>query len=193
MESDQNLYIKNMVCDRCILVVNQILNESGISPQLVTLGKIQLAEQLDKQSLAILDKALIKNGFERIDNKKSQLLESIKSTVIEAIHHKSNFQLQVNWSHYLAEKLGYDYSYLSGLFSTITGITMEQYIIKQKVEKVKEFLFYDELSVKEIAFKLGYSSVAHLSSQFKKVTGLTPTAFKESRESLGRKPLDSII
>lgn len=193
METEFNLYIKNMVCDRCILVVNQILHEVGIAPLLVTLGRVRLPCAPDKSKLEQLDRELLDNGFERIDDKKSQLLEAIKSTVIETIHHNSGFQLQVNWSHHLAEKLGYDYNYLSALFSTVTGVTLEQYIIRQKVEKVKEFLFYDELSVKEIAFKLGYSSVAHLSTQFKKVTGLTPTSFKESRESLSRKPLDGII
>lgn len=182
-----------MVCDRCILVVKQILHEVGIAPLLVTLGRVRLSGAPDKSKLEQLDRALLDNGFERIDDKKSQLLEAIKSTVIETIHHNSGFQLQVNWSYHLAEKLGYDYNYLSALFSTVTGVTLEQYIIRQKVEKVKEFLFYDELSVKEIAFKLGYSSVAHLSTQFKKVTGLTPTSFKESRESLSRKPLDGII
>ncbi len=193
METEQNLYIKNMVCDRCILVVKQIFNKVEINPISITLGKVQIAEQLNDEALQLLDSNLTENGFERIDDKKSKLLEQIKTTVIEAIHHHDQFDININWSHYLADKLNQEYHYLSNLFSTVIGITLEQYIIKQKIEKVKEYLFYDELSIKEISYKLGYSSVAHLSSQFKKITGFTPTAFKKMREKQDRKPLDNII
>jgi len=193
METEQNVYIKNMVCDRCILVVDQIFNNVNIKPISITLGKVQVAEQLNNETLQLLDTNLTENGFERIDDKKSRLLEQIKTTVIEAIHHHEQFDININWSHYLADNLNQEYHYISNLFSTVMGITLEQYIIKQKIEKVKELLFYDELSVKEISYKLGYSSVAHLSSQFKKITGLTPTSFKNMREEQERKKLDNII
>lgn len=182
-----------MVCDRCILVVNQIFNEIEVKPESITLGKVNLVEQLNKETLQLLDIKLIQHGFGRIDDKKSKLLEQVKTTVIEAIHHQEQFNVHINWSYYLADKLNQEYHYLSNLFSTVTGITLEQYIIKQKTEKVKELLIYDELSVKEISYKLGYSSVAHLSSQFKKVTGFTPTEFKNMRENDERRTLDKII
>lgn len=191
--TDSVIHIKNMVCNRCITVVEQIFRQTGITPAAVSLGEVTLNERLSGEKLASMDKLLTEQGFARIDDKKSQLLEQIKSTVIGAIHHKDNFEMRLNWSEYLSEKLNHEYSYLSSLFSSVTGITLEQYIIKQKVEKVKEYLFYDELSVKEITYRLGYSSVAHLSSQFKKITGLTPTEFKDARRSDARRPLDDII
>ncbi len=194
MKDHQSIHIKNMVCDRCIMVVDQIFKEAGVDTANITLGEVTLASVgITEQQQEAIDTSLIKSGFERIDDKKSRLLEQMKASVIEVIHHHEAFENNINWSVYLSEKLHYDYNYLSSLFSSITGITLEQYIIRQKVEKVKELLFYDELSVKEIAYKLGYSSVAHLSSQFKKVTGLTPTAFKESRQTTTRNPLDKII
>lgn len=194
MHDSKTIHIKNMVCNRCIMVVDQIFRELEIEPVSISLGEVKLAEpHVSPDQLAALDHLLLKNGFERIDDKRSQLLEQIKATVIDAVHYHENFEMNLNWSHFLAEKLDHDYHYLSSLFSNVTGITLEQYIIKQKIEKVKEYLFYDELSVKEIAFKMGYSSVAHLSSQFKKITGLTPTEFKETRETAIRKPLDHII
>ncbi len=183
-----------MVCNRCIMVVDQIFQQAGLETASISLGEVKLAaDSVSADKLSALDSLLLKHGFERIDDRKSQLLEQIKAAVIDAIHHHENFEVNINWSHYLSDKLNYDYNYLSSLFSSVTGITLEQYIIRQKVEKVKEFLFYDELSVKEIAYKLGYSSVAHLSSQFKKITGLTPTEFKESRQTDIRTPLDNII
>ena len=183
-----------MVCNRCIMVVEQLVRQAGIEPASVALGEVKLASSDPSgEQLVALDRLLIQNGFERIDDKKSQLLEQIKMTVIEAIHHQDHFEMQINWSHFLAEKLQYDYGYLSQLFSSVTGLSLEQYIIRQKIEKVKEYLFYDELSVKEIAYKMGYSSVAHLSSQFKKVTGLTPTEFKDNRENAARRSLDNIF
>ncbi|MEQ8532224.1 MAG: AraC family transcriptional regulator [Imperialibacter sp.] len=194
MKDQRAIHIKNMVCNRCIMVVEQIFQEAKLPVASVNLGEVRLVnDNVSTSQLSALDSLLLKHGFERIDDRKSQLLEQIKSAVIDAIHHHDNFEVNINWSHYLAEKLHYDYNYLSSLFSSVSGITLEQYIIRQKVEKVKEFLFYDELSVKEIAYKLGYSSVAHLSSQFKKITGLTPTEFKESRQTDIRTPLDNII
>ena len=190
--SPTTLHIKNMVCNRCAMVVESLFRAIDVEPLVVNLGEVKLAQALNKEQSSIIRKALLEKGFELIDDKKSLLLEQIKSLVIDEIHHHDHFELKINWSHYLAEKLGEDYAHLSSLFSSVEGITLEQYIIKQKIEKVKEYLFYDELSVKEIAFKLGYSSVAHLSTQFKKVTGLTPSSYKENRGILHRKPIDRV-
>ncbi|MEP3386889.1 MAG: AraC family transcriptional regulator [Reichenbachiella sp.] len=186
------VHIKNMVCPRCNAAVQQIFDKLEVEVESVYLGGASLVEELSKDQLSELDQLLLQSGFERIDDKKSQLLENIKTSVIDVIHHKEHFQLQVNWSDYLSEQLNQDYHYLSTLFSSISGITLEQYIIKQKIEKVKEYLIYDELSVKEIAFRLGYSSVAHLSAQFKKVTGMAPSLFKQLHHSNGRQSIDSI-
>lgn len=181
-----------MVCSRCIMVVEDLFKSVSLEPVAVSLGEVKLLAPMSDGQRSEIREKLLKKGFELIDDDKSLLLEQIKAIIIEEIHHRDHFELKLNWSHHLAEKLGVDYGYLSALFSTVTGITLEQYIIKQKVEKVKEYLFYDELSVKEIAFKLGYSSVAHLSTQFKKMTGLTPTAFKEARGKADRTALDQV-
>lgn len=185
--------VKNMVCPRCITVVNEILEKIGLRPETVRLGQVSLTSELNKSQMESLDELLLHHGFERIDDKKAQTLEYIKTAVIDLIHHQDHFNLNINWSDYLSEKIGNDYQYLSSLFSSVAGITLEQYIIKQKIEKVKEYLIYKQLSVKEIAFKLGYSSVAHLSSQFKKVTGMTPSAFKQSHDLDARRPLDRLL
>jgi AraC-like DNA-binding protein len=132
-------------------------------------------------------------GFERIDDKKARIIEAIKNKIIQMIHHSDNVELKVNWSNLLSEELKYEYNYLSSLFSSVQGITLEQYIIRQKVEKVKEYLFYDEFNLSEIADRLGYSSVSHLSAQFKKITGFTPSEMKKSRGvDNNRKPIDSV-
>ncbi len=186
--------IKNMVCDRCIQVVKQELEALGLNPKNVSLGEVELMqEHLSQEELNRIDAALNKAGFERIDDRKSRLIETMKKKIIDMIHHSDELQLRVNWSDILAEALHYDYNYLSNLFSSVEGITLEQYIIRQKIEKVKELLFYDELTLSEIANRLGYSSLAHLSGQFKKITGFTPSELKKSRYiSLTRKPLDKI-
>ncbi|WP_228853043.1 helix-turn-helix transcriptional regulator [Aegicerativicinus sediminis] len=186
------LNIKNMVCGRCIMVVDGIFKAQGIDVETVSLGEVQLPQEISPDQLSKLNSALKEKGFEVIDDKKSLLLERVKSVVIDEIHHNDHFELKVNWSHFLQEKLQTDYHHLSTLFSSVNGYTLEQYIIKQKVEKVKEYLFYDEMSLKEIAFKLGYSSVAHLSTQFKKITGLTPSKFKETLDNRNRLALDQI-
>lgn len=187
------LYIKNMVCNRCIMVVKQELERQGLHPEKVSLGEVTISDKLDEAQQGNLDSALISLGFERIDDRKARLIESIKSKIIQMIHHTDKVDLKFNWSTLLAEGLHYEYNYLSNLFSSVEGITLEQYIIRQKIEKVKELLFYDELNLSEIADRLGYSSVAHLSAQFKKVTGLTPTGLKKSRAiDKNRKPLDSV-
>ncbi|HYG18279.1 MAG TPA: AraC family transcriptional regulator [Ohtaekwangia sp.] len=188
------LYIKNMVCNRCIMVVRQEFEKQGLHPEHVVLGEVTIHEDhLTPGQLEQLDKALTTLGFERIDDRKARLIESIKNKIIQMIHHTDKLKLTVNWSSVLSEEMHLDYNYLSNLFSGVEGITLEQYIIRQKIEKVKELLFYDELNLTEIADRLGYSSVAHLSGQFKKVTGLTPSQLKKSRDiDHNRKPIDSV-
>ncbi|MBZ0246557.1 MAG: helix-turn-helix transcriptional regulator [Cyclobacteriaceae bacterium] len=185
------LYIKNMVCNRCVMVVQQVFEKQGLQPWNVTLGEVQLKDELTQSQLDQLDKSLVDLGFERIDDHKARLIESIKKRVIQLIHHTNPTERKFNWSTILSEELHYEYNYLSSLFSSVVGITLEQYIIRQKIERVKELLFYDELSLSQIADLLGYSSVAHLSGQFKKITGLTPSDLKKSR-AIGRKPLDGV-
>jgi AraC-like DNA-binding protein len=191
----KELYIKNMVCDRCILVVREELIKQGFHPLDIRLGVARIQEdEFDATQRERLAKKFDEIGFELLDGSKSRLIERIKTIIIEKVHH-SNFldDIKVNWSDLLSDQLHYEYSYLSNLFSSVEGITLEQYIIRQKIEKVKELLFNDELNLSEISYKLGYSSVQHLSTQFKKVTGQTPSQFKNSRQnSLLRKPLDSI-
>lgn len=188
------LYIKNMVCDRCKLVVRQELERLGLKPVKVALGEVTLADdELPPEKLTQLDLALVNLGFERIDDRKARLIENIKNKVIEMIHYGDPGNRKLNWSALLSDSLHYEYNYLSNLFSSVEGITLEQYIIRQKIEKVKELLFYDELNLSEIAHKMGYSSVAHLSGQFKKVTGFTPSELKKSREiDQTRKSLDNV-
>ena len=183
-----------MVCNRCVAVVKQELERQGLHPLKISLGEATLEEnELTQEQQNKLDAALTSQGFERIDDRKARLIESIKNKIIQQIHHVDKLDLKLNWSTYLSEEMHYEYNYLSNLFSGVEGITLEQYIIRQKIEKVKELLFYDELNLSEIANKLGYSSVAHLSGQFKKVTGFTPSEMKKSRDiDQNRKPLDSI-
>lgn len=183
-----------MVCNRCITVVRQELERQGLHPLRITLGEVTLAEDhLGDELLKKLDASLVESGFERMDDRKAQLIEAIKNKVIQLIHYTENPDRKFNWSTVLSEELKYEYNYLSNLFSSVEGITLEQFIIRQKIERVKELLFYDELSLSEISNKLGYSSVAHLSAQFKKVTGITPSELKKSRDvDKNRKPLDNI-
>ena len=183
-----------MVCNRCIMVVKQELERQGLHPEKMGLGEVLIKEDnLSYDQQDRLDSALINLGFERIDDRKARLIESIKNKIIQMIHHSEKVDLKVNWSTLLSDEMHYEYNYLSNLFSSVEGVTLEQYIIKQKIEKVKELLFYDELSLSEIADKLGYSSVAHLSGQFKKITGFTPSEMKKSRDiDQNRKPLDSV-
>ncbi len=182
-----------MVCDRCILVVKQELEKLGLHAEKVTLGEVILDEGLTQYLAEKFDSSLLALGFERIDDRKARLIESIKKNVIQKIHHTKLVDRKFNWSTILAEELHYEYNYLSNLFSSVEGITLEQYIIRQKIERVKELLFYDELSLSEIAERMGYSSVAHLSGQFKKITGTTPSEMKKARKSdQVRKPLDSV-
>lgn len=181
-----------MVCQRCIAAVNTAFEQLHITPIKVSLGEVHLAEEeLDSTTLQQLDERLQRLGFERIDDKRSRLIGQLKTLVIQEIHHTNRVSVKVNWSSLLSDKLHYEYNYLSSLFSSVEGITIEQFIIRQKIERAKELLVYDELSLSEIADQLGYSSVAHLSAQFKKVTGFTPSVFKKEHQHT-RKPIDGI-
>ena len=185
-----HLSIKNMVCERCILVVRQELDKLNIKHTSVTLGEVETAEEITEKQLLQLKTNLAIIGFELLDDNKHKIIEKIKTVIIEQIHY-SDADDKHNFSEILSQKLHKDYSYLSSLFSDVESVTIEKYIINQKIEKVKELLVYDELNLSEIAFKLGYSSVAHLSTQFKKVTGLTPSHFKKLG-GIHRKPLDKV-
>lgn len=175
-----HLFIKNMVSLRCKIIVRSVLQDLDISVRLVELGEVEIEGTLSHKKENLLKSALWKFGFELMEDKKSVLVEKIKNIIIEMIHYSEEPPL-LNFSSFLREKLGYDYRYLSTLFSEVKGITIEHYIISHKIEKAKELLIYNELTLTEIAEKLHYSSVAHLSNQFKKVTGLTPSFFKRMK------------
>jgi YesN/AraC family two-component response regulator len=180
-----------MVCNRCIKVVANELTKLGYSIQSIELGEVQLMESLDEHDANKIRQILTENGFELIDDRKSLLINRIKTLIIEFIHYDREKPEHVNLSDFLAKELGHDYSYLSNLFSSVEGVTIEKYLILQKIEKVKELLVYNELSLNEISYQVGYSSVQHLSNQFKKITGLTPTHFKEIGKDR-RNPLDKV-
>lgn len=179
-----------MVCNRCVLAVKAELEKAGLQLVSVELGEVVVEEDLSAEILLHLNNSLRALGFEIIDNRKSRLIEQIKNIIVELIHH-SKENISVNLSEYISEKLHYDYRYLSTLFSEVEGITIEKYAIAQRVEKVKELLKYDELTLSEIADRLGYSSVAYLSNQFKKHTGLTPSFFKTQTGNI-RKNIDDL-
>lgn len=179
-----------MVCNRCILVVRRELDNLGIAVKNIKLGEVALAQELSPAEKDKLEKALVPLGFELIDNRRSRIIEKIKNVIIDLVHHQHN-GMKSNLSDVLSDKLNHDYNYLSNLFSEVEGTTIEKYFIAQKIERVKELLVYDELSLSEIASRLNYSSVAYLSNQFKKVTGLTPSHFKQIKEDK-RKPLDNV-
>ncbi|MBW8330935.1 MAG: AraC family transcriptional regulator [Prolixibacteraceae bacterium] len=183
-------FIRNMVCNRCIMAVQQVFESLNNPPVRISLGEVETAHPIQENELERLRKALVSYGFELIDDMKSQLIEKIKNTIVQSIHH-SNEDLKINYSEYIESHLNRDYAYLSSLFSEVEGTTIEKYIILQKIERVKELLVYDELTLSEIAYQMGYSNVAYLSNQFKKVTGLTPSHFKQVKENK-RKPLDKI-
>jgi len=172
------------------MIVKDELSKLGLHYIRVELGEVEIMENITEKQQNKMKIALLKWGLELMDNKKSMLIEKIKSVVIESIHY-SEEQLQINFSKYLSEKLNYDYTYLSNLFSEVEGTTIEHFIIAHKIERVKELLVYNELNLTEIAWKLHYSSVAHLSNQFKKVTGLTASHFKQLRQKR-RKTLDNL-
>lgn len=185
------LYIKNMVCHRCRLVVSAELEKLDLKPLSVELGEVVLQEkELTDQQQAALKKALEDVGFELIDDRKSRLIEKVKKLIIHWVHYADEPPRQ-KYSDLIAAEVHYDYPYISRLFTEVEGITIEQYIMQQKIEKVKEHLVYDELSLSQIAFEMGYSSTAHLSGQFKKLTGMTPSQFKNLQHK-NRKPLDQV-
>ncbi len=184
------LYIKNMVCDRCKAAVANALKDLGLTPVSVELGIAQTAEEIDESKLNGIRSKLNGLGFELLEDKQKQTIYRIKSEIIELVHYRDN-KSDVNLSTYLADKLGTDYSALSKLFSESMGLTIERYFILQKIERVKELIFYDELSLNEIAIKMNYSSTAYLSTQFKSVTGMTPSQFKAMRKK-DLKQLDKV-
>jgi AraC-like DNA-binding protein len=169
-----------MVCSRCKMVVTDQLEKSGLHPLVVDLGNVEIKEELNDDQRAALNTSLLKFGFELIDNKKSLIIERIKNRIVELVHY-SETQLKTNFSDDISKRLNHDYSYLSNLFSEVEGTTIEKYFIGQKIERVKELIDYDQLSLSQIADDLGYSSVSHLSKQFKKVTGFTPSDFKKQK------------
>lgn len=179
-----------MVCNRCVRAVTEVLCQLGIEHEAVLLGEITLYKELSNESKKALQEKLSELGFELIDDRKTQLIEQIKRLLLELIQNAED-ERRENLSDYLSNQLRLDYSYLSNLFSSVEGITIEKYFIALKIEKAKELLVYGELSLSEIAWQLGYSSVQHLSNQFKKVTGLTPSYFK-TIGAAKRKPLDQI-
>ena len=185
------LYIKNMVCNRCIKVVQEELNKAGYEISSIQLGRVELSNNKDEIDLEKINTILNENGFELIDDNKSQLIDAIKTLIIKKIHYGDLSGQNIVWSELISNHVHYEYKYISRLFSAIEGITIEQYVILQKIEKVKELIVYNALSLSEIAWKMGYSSIAHLSSQFKRITGMTPKGFKEIGIN-HRKPLDKV-
>ncbi len=179
-----------MVCPRCIETVRELLHDLKIEIAYIQLGEVVTLHVLNKEEKQVIQNQLSQRGFELLEDKTSKLIGQIKSIIIGAIHH-SQEPFVGNYSELLSNQLHHDYSYLSRQFSSVEGITIEKFVLSQKIEKVKELLFYGELTLSEIAFQLNYSSLAHLSSQFKKETGMTPTEFKKQRKPRHRS-LDSI-
>lgn len=175
------LHIKYMVSLRCKMVVHQELERLGIKNAIVDLGTVELLNDISADLRQLLKENLLKTGLEVLDDKKSILIEKIKNVVIEMIHYSDHLPKE-NFSDYLSEKLGYDYTYLANTFSEVKGMTLQHFIIINKVEKIKELLLYDELNLTEISYKLNYSSVAHLSNQFKKITGLSPSFYRQLKQ-----------
>lgn len=189
-QKTNRLLIKNMVCQRCILTVETILRNQDILFTKVSLGEAELNGALPERKIKDVEKELKKVGFELIETRVSKIIEDIKKLVLEYIAHEPD-EKKLKLSSFITKQIHYDYSYLSDLFSSIEGITIEQFFIVQRIEKVKELLVYEELSLTEIAYQTGFSSVHHLSAQFKKITGLTPSHFKKVRAEK-RKPIDKL-
>jgi AraC-like DNA-binding protein len=183
------VFIKNMVCQRCVMTVENIFKSLQIPFTKVSLGEVQLEKKISGKQLESVDEELHKVGFELIDSRVNKIIEDIKQTVMEYLNLGMDSQ-NLKLSSFITNKISYDYSYLSDLFSSVEGKTIEQYFILQRTEKVKELLVYDQLSLTEISYQTGFSSVHHLSAQFKKITGLTPTHFKkigaDKRKSLDK-------
>ena len=171
------LRIKNMVCDRCKMAVEQVLKDVGLTPERIDLGEVWVIDVPTEAQLAQLKTRLEALGFELLDDQRQQMIERMKTSIIALVHHHQGNKT-LNLSVYLSQLLHRDYSALSKLFSEVTGVTIERYFIMQRIERVKELIRYDELTLTEIAYQMNYSSVAHLSSQFRSVTGMTPTQFR---------------
>ena len=184
------IHVKNMVCPRCITAVEKILSELQIDARTVQLGEVMLNSGLEEKKTLQLKAALEAQGFELLERGKSALISQIKALIIQQLR-DNQVEMKSNFSTYLAEKLHREYTYLSRLFSATEGITIEKFITSQKIERVKELLFYDQLSLSEIAFQMDYSTVAYLSAQFKKETGMTPSEFKKQNQP-GHRALDSL-
>lgn len=175
------LYIKYMVSLRCKMIVQEELKKLGLHYIIVDLGMVEILEDITAEQTELLKEKLLKSGLELLDNKKSILIEKIKNVITEMVHYSGELP-KVNYSDFISGKLNYDYTYLSNIFSEVKGITIQQFIIIHKIERVKELLLYDELNLTEISYKLHYSSVSHLSKQFKKVTGLSPSFYKQLKQ-----------
>jgi AraC-like DNA-binding protein len=186
------LIVKNMVCDRCKRVVREELTKIGLTPSRIDLGEVEVEDLPTDISLDTVRQLLQTNGFDLVDDRRQSLVEHMKVLLINEVQHlKGERQANENYSTFLERKLGYEYSYLSGLFSASEEQTVEKYIIALKIEKVKEWLRYDELTLSEIAWRLGYSSVQHLSNQFRQVMGQTPGQFRKAAQA-DRRPLDTL-
>ncbi len=172
------LYIKYMVSQRCKILVKEELRKLGLHYVIVELGMVEILEDITQKQREQLKKNLLKSGLELLDDKKNILIEKIKNVIIEMIHYSDEMPA-TNYSDHISKKLNYDYTYLANIFSEVKGVTIQQFIIIHKIERVKELLLYDEISLTEISYKLHYSSVAHLSNQFKKITGLSPSYYKQ--------------
>ena len=179
-----------MVSNRCKMVVKEELKKLGLHFIVVDLGEVEIMETITAEQREQIKVALHESGLELMDDKRAVLIEKIKNTIIEMVHH-SEETIKVNFSDYLSEKLNHDYTYMANLFSEVQGTTIEQFIISHKIERVKELMIYGELNITEIAWKMNYSSVAHLSNQFKKATGLSPSHFKQLKDKR-RSPIEEI-
>jgi len=179
-----------MVSNRCKMAVKEALRSLGLHFIVVDLGEVEVMENVSQEQRDELKLALLGSGLELMDDKRAVLIEKIKNAIVEMVHH-TNELMKVNFSEFLSEKLNHDYTYLANLFSEVQGTTIEQFIISHKIERIKELIIYGELNITEIAWKMNYSSVAHLSNQFKKVTGLTPSHFKQLKEKR-RSPLEEL-
>jgi AraC-like DNA-binding protein len=179
-----------MVSNRCKMAVKDALRELGLHFILVDLGEVDIMENISMEQRGQLKTALLDSGLELMDDKRAVLIEKIKNAIVEMVHHSDEL-IKVNFSEFLSGKLNHDYTYLANLFSEVQGTTIEQFIISHKIERIKELIIYDELNITEIAWKMNYSSVAHLSNQFKKMTGLTPSHFKQLKVKR-RSPIEEI-
>lgn len=184
------LFIKHMVSNRCKMAVKEELKKLGLHYILVDLGEVKIKETISSEKRELLKLNLHQSGLELMDDKKAMLIEKIKTIIIQMVHHSDEI-IKINFSDYLSEKMNHDYTYLSNLFSEAQGTTIEHYIISHKIERIKELIIYGEHNITEIAWKMGYSSVAHLSNQFKKVTGQSPSFFKQLKEK-HRCPIEDI-